>query len=61
MRYLRFVLLAPILALTVVAFATIFGSVRGIVHDPQHRPVENAMVMLRAKTSDWATTSQHRR
>ncbi|MGA7895886.1 MAG: carboxypeptidase regulatory-like domain-containing protein [Candidatus Sulfotelmatobacter sp.] len=35
------------------AFATIFGSVRGIVHDPQHRPVQGAMVMLKAQNSDW--------
>jgi len=41
----------------VAAFASVFGSVRGIVHDPQHRPVENAMVMLRSKNSDWATTA----
>src|SRR5438270_630158 len=33
------------------------GSVRGIIHDPQHRPVENAMVMLKAKSSDWSTTA----
>jgi len=39
------------------AFATIFGSVRGIVHDPQHRPVQGAMVMVRAKTSDWEKTT----
>jgi hypothetical protein len=41
----------------VVAFATIFGSVRGVVHDPQHRPVQGAMVMLKAKTSDWSRTA----
>ena len=34
--------------------ATIFGSVRGIIHDPQHRPVPGAMVMLRSNSSDWA-------
>jgi len=55
MRFTRLILLIPFLALT--AFASIFGSVRGIVHDPQHRPVENAMVMLRSKTSDWSTTT----
>jgi len=49
------VLLAPFL--TLAAFASIFGSIRGIVHDPQHRPVENAMIMLRSKTSDWSTTA----
>jgi len=39
--------------LTTVAFATIFGSIRGIIHDPQHRPMQGAMVMLKAKSSDW--------
>ena len=39
------------------AFASIFGSVRGIIHDPQHRPVDKAMVMIKAKTSDWSTTT----
>jgi len=38
------------------AFATIFGSVRGIIHDPQHRPVEGAMVMIHARASDWSAT-----
>jgi hypothetical protein len=55
MRYASLILLTPLLTLS--AFASIFGSVRGIVHDPQHRPVESAMVMLRSKTSDWATTT----
>ena len=55
MRYVRIIVLTPLLALT--AFASVFGSIRGIVHDPQHRPVENAMVMLRSKTSDWSATS----
>jgi hypothetical protein len=39
------------------AHATIFGSVRGIVHDPHHRPVSGAMVMLRSQTSDWEKTA----
>jgi len=55
MRILQILLLTPLL--TLAAFASIFGSIRGIVHDPQHRPVENAMVMLRSKTSDWSTTA----
>ena len=55
MRITRLIILAPFLGLT--AFASIFGSIRGIVHDPQHRPVENAMVMLRSKTSDWSATA----
>jgi hypothetical protein len=37
----------------VVAHATIFGSVRGVVHDPQHRPIQGASVTLKAQNSDW--------
>ncbi len=51
---------APLLfifLLAVTAAATIFGSVRGIIHDPQHRPLQGAMVMLRANSSDWAKTT----
>jgi hypothetical protein len=39
-----------------VAFATIFGSVRGIVHDPQHRPIKGAHLTLKAKNSDFTKT-----
>ncbi len=38
------------------ATATIFSSVRGIVHDPSHRPVPDALVTLRAKDSDYTQT-----
>ncbi len=34
-------------------FATVFGTVRGIVHDPQHRPVSGVEVVLKAKTSEF--------
>ena len=39
------------------AYATIFGAVRGIVHDPQHRPLQGGMVMLRSTTSEWAKST----
>src|SRR6266852_2098387 len=51
-------LLAALLFLGVPALATIFGTVRGIVHDPQHRPVADATVTLKVKTSDHAQTAQ---
>ena len=38
--------------------ATIFGSIRGIVHDPQHRPVVGVDVTLKSTTSDWSKTTQ---
>src|ERR1700722_6164593 len=40
------------------AFASIFGAVRGIVHDPQHRPLSQAAVKIQAITSDWSQTTQ---
>ena len=48
---------ALVCLLSAAAFATIFGSVRGIVHDPQHRPIKEAQVTLKAQNSDW-TQSQ---
>src|ERR1700693_630101 len=45
---------AALLFLGPAAFANIYGAIRGVVHDPQHRPIQNAMVMLKAKSSDWA-------
>ncbi len=57
MRFVRLVLLAGLIATGVGAFANVFGSVRGVIHDPQHRPVQDAMVMLKAKSSDWMTTA----
>jgi outer membrane receptor protein involved in Fe transport len=46
------------LVLGVSAWATVFGTVRGIVHDPQHRPVADAQVILKAKNSDYTQTAQ---
>src|SRR5258708_4315418 len=57
MRLVRVPLFAACLTLALGAFASVVGSVRGVIHDPQHRPVQNAMVMLKAKSSDWSTTA----
>jgi outer membrane cobalamin receptor len=51
-RLLWFVLLGSLLC-PVRSFAGIFGTVRGIVHDVQHRPVSGAHLLLQAKQSDW--------
>ena len=53
-----FRLLAVLLFQVVPALATIFGTVRGIVHDPQHRPVADATVTLKAKASAYTQTMQ---
>jgi len=54
MSRLKLLVFAALLLLTPAAFASVYGAVRGVVHDPQHRPIQDAMVMLKAKSSDWA-------
>ena len=56
MRSARMLLFAVCLA-AIGASASVVGSVRGVIHDPQHRPVQDAMVMIKAKASDWASTA----
>ncbi len=51
-------LVAALLCLTwaSIASAVVLTPVRGIVHDPDHRPVGNATVELKAATSDFVQT-----
>jgi len=46
-------LIFAFLLCAVAANAGIFGTVRGIVHDVQHRPIAGAHLLLQAKQSDW--------
>ena len=39
------------------ANATIFSSITGLIHDPQHRPVPRATVTVSADNSKWTQTS----
>jgi outer membrane receptor protein involved in Fe transport len=57
MRKLALLLLVLLVTLR-VAFATIFGSIRGIVHDPQHRPIQGAHITLKAQNSDWIQSQE---
>ncbi len=50
-------LAATLLLFSLAASATIFGSVHGLIHDPQHRPVQGATVSLRSTTSDWTQSA----
>ncbi len=54
MRRIPLQQLAFLAIASVAALANDYGAVRGVVHDPQHRPLQGAMVMLRAKSSAWA-------
>src|SRR6266852_8079993 len=50
-RVLMFIIF--VLPLAGASLATVFGTVRGIVHDPQHRPVSGIQVILKAKASEF--------
>ena len=54
----RIGVLAVFLFAAAGAWATIFGSVRGIVHDPQHRPVPGVTVILKARHSEFTQSTQ---
>ena len=51
-------LAVPLLAFALSAFATVFGNVRGVVHDPQHHPVNDAQITLRASDSEYKLTTR---
>jgi TonB dependent receptor-like, beta-barrel/Carboxypeptidase regulatory-like domain/TonB-dependent Receptor Plug Domain len=57
MRFLRILLVFSLLSFAAFAFGTIFGAIRGIVHDPEHRPIAGVMVMLKSRNSQWAKTT----
>ena len=38
-------------------FATVFGTVRGIVHDPQHHPIADIKIVLAARDSVYAVSA----
>lgn len=63
MRFSRTGFLALIVCVcATAAFATIFGTVQGVVHDPDHRPIAGAAITLKAANSDWtraATTDEN--
>src|ERR1700730_15526518 len=50
-------LVVVLMIVAVPAFATIFSTVKGVVHDPQHRPVSGAVVTVRARQADWTQTT----
>ena len=50
-HFLYLLAAALLLAASLPAFATVFATVRGIVHDQQHRPIAGAQVTLQAANS----------
>ena len=60
MRRYSFLVVAVLLIASLPAFPTVFATMHGVVHDPQHRPIAGAKITLRAADSDFvlhATTN----
>jgi outer membrane cobalamin receptor len=58
MRRLCLLVVCSLLLVVSISSATIFGTVRGIVHDAQHRPVPDVQVVLKARASAFTVTTQ---
>src|SRR5689334_19684507 len=57
MKRIAMVILGMFLVFTSTgSFASVFGTVKAIVHDPQHRPVQGAQVEVQSRTSAFKTT-----
>lgn len=54
---LKFALLGGTLLLAASLSATIFSSITGLIHDPEHRPVQSAKVTVWANNSKWTETT----
>ena len=52
MRCKFFGLVLAVLVFPVLLGATIFGNVRGIIHDPTDRAIQGAQVIIRSQTSN---------
>ena len=46
-------LLGILIFIPIHIHASVFGTVKAIVHDPQHRPVQNAKVVVKSRTSSF--------
>lgn len=59
MRFARYAVLTIMVVCLCagMALGTIFGTVQGVVHDPSHRPIAGAAVVLKAAASDWTRTT----
>jgi outer membrane receptor protein involved in Fe transport len=58
MRALCLFVVLYLVVVVSISNATIFGSVRGVVHDSQHRPILDVQISLKAKDSAFTLTTQ---
>ena len=54
MRHYRNAIGVTVALLPAMLMAIVFGSLRGVVHDPDHRPVPGARIAIQSTTSDYA-------
>jgi TonB dependent receptor/Carboxypeptidase regulatory-like domain/TonB-dependent Receptor Plug Domain len=54
MRLSSFVITVLLIASSLQSRATVFATVHGVVHDPQHRPIAGAHVLLKAVESQFS-------
>lgn len=54
-RYIAIIVLLALFG-SMQAVASVFGTVKAIVHDPQHRPVQGAQVEVKSRTSAFKTS-----
>src|SRR5882757_1799433 len=54
-RYIAIIALWALLASS-AALASVFGTIKTVVHDPQHRPVQGAQVEAHSRTSAFTTS-----
>ena len=57
MRRVCVLVIGVILVVAMPLSAAIFSTVKGVVHDSQHRPVPGAALTLKARTADWMATA----
>ena len=58
MRKLSLFFVLTALCPWIALHATVFGELQGIVHDPQHRPIAGAHILLKSRHSAFAQTSE---
>jgi len=51
----RSIIVSGVLSVSLI-WGAVFGTVRGVVHDPDHRPVPAAQVVVKSNTSDYSQT-----
>jgi outer membrane receptor protein involved in Fe transport len=55
-RRVSFVVLLAVAIAATICGASVFGTIRAVVHDPQHRPMPGVQVVLKGKDSAWTNS-----